>query len=60
MLHLPPYSPDFSPIEPGWSKLKTIMRGYAGRTREAIEDALVAVMDRVSSEDLDGWFRSCG
>lgn len=33
VLFLPPYSPDFSPIEPCWAKLKTFLRGYAARTR---------------------------
>jgi transposase len=34
LLYLPPYSPDFNPIEPMWSKIKQILRGHAPRTDE--------------------------
>jgi transposase len=49
LLDLPPYSPDLSPIEPCWSKVKTALRKAKARTREAITDA-----------DAHGWFRHCG
>lgn len=40
LLLLPPYSPDFSPIEQAWSKLKAILRTAAARTTEALEAAI--------------------
>jgi len=40
VIFLPPYSPDFSPIEPCWSKLKTFLRGCAARTQALLETAL--------------------
>lgn len=60
MVFLPPYSPDFSPIEHAWSKIKEALRSAAGRTREAIETALLSVLDRITSQDCMGWFEHCG
>ncbi|HYW13000.1 MAG TPA: IS630 family transposase [Longimicrobium sp.] len=57
---LPPYSPDFSPIEPCWSKLKTLLRGIGARTIDALEGALLSTMDRVSVTDARNWFTHCG
>ena len=57
---LPPYSPDFSPIEMAWSKIKTLVRSAAARTREALVDAVAAALARVTSSDLAAWFRHCG
>lgn len=60
MKFLPPYSPDFSPIEPCWSKLKTLLRGIGARTIDALQGALVSTMDRVSVTDARNWFTYCG
>jgi transposase/uncharacterized protein YnzC (UPF0291/DUF896 family) len=60
LLYLPPYSPDYSPIEACWSKLKTFLRAAKARTREALEQALVAAMDWVTAADVQGWFNHCG
>ncbi len=60
VVFLSPYSPDFNPIENLWSKLKTILRGLGGRTREALEVALKQALDLVSLADLKGWFAHCG
>jgi transposase len=60
VLFLPPYSPDFSPIEPCWSKLKTLLRGIGARTLDALEGALVSTMDRISVSDARSWFAHCG
>jgi len=57
---LPPYSPDFSPIELMWSKIKTVLRAAKARTREELEQALVAALALVTPEDCEGWFRHCG
>jgi transposase len=38
--YVPPYAPDFSPIEPCWSKVKAILRATAARTRETLDAAI--------------------
>ena len=60
LLYLPPYSPDFAPIEQAWSKVKTLLRGAAARTRDALESALAAMLDRITATDAHGWFAHCG
>jgi transposase len=60
LLHLPPYSPEFNPIEQCWSKLKTLLRTAAARTREALEGALASLLDQVTAADARGWFAHCG
>lgn len=60
VLFLSPYSPDFNPIEKLWSKLKTLMRGIGGRSREALEVALKQALDLVTMDDIKGWFTHCG
>jgi transposase len=58
--YLPPYSPDFNPIEPCWSKLKGVLRAVAARTAEALESALPDALAAVTPQDAQGWFRHCG
>lgn len=60
VIWLPPYSPDFSPIELMWSKIKTALRAAKARTREELERALVAALALVTLTDCEGWFRHCG
>jgi len=60
VLWLAPYSPDFSPIEQCWSKIKTALRAAKARTREELERALAAAIKLVTKSDIRGWFRHCG
>lgn len=60
VLWLPAYSPDLSPIEPFWSKVKTSVRGKEPRTEPELNTALTAAINSVSLDDIDGWFRHCG
>ncbi len=60
LLYLPPYSPDWSPIEPCWSKLKTYLRAVKARTRDALDEALKLALDTVTAADARGWFSHCG
>lgn len=60
LLPLPPYSPDLSPIEGLFSKVKTWLRSAAARTTEAVYDAMGAALRAVSPEDIRGWFKACG
>jgi transposase len=58
--YLPRYSPDFSPIEPCWSKIKTALRAVAARTVESLRDALDTAVAEVTAHDAAGWFGHCG
>ncbi len=60
VLFLPPYSPDFSPIEQAWSKLKTALRTAQAQSRQALEAAVQAAVDWISSQDAQHWFDHCG
>lgn len=60
LLFLPPYSPDFNPIEQAWSKLKTLLRGAAARTRDVLEAALRTFLDQITASDAHGWFTHAG
>jgi transposase len=60
MLFLPAYSPDFSPIEGAFSKLKTILRRVGARTHEALQDAIIQALPALTAKDALGWFRHCG
>jgi transposase len=57
---LPRYSPDLSPIEPCWAKIKTLLRAKEARSVEALDRELPAVLNAVSAQDARGWFRHCG
>ena len=60
LLYLPPYSPDFSPIELAFSKIKGRLKALAARTRQALTDAVAEACRTVSSTDVAGWFKHCG
>jgi transposase len=60
LLYLPPYSPDLSPIEPCWSKVKTALRKVKARTRTVLDAAIAEAMVTVSHTDAWGWFKHCG
>ena len=60
LLPLPPYSPDFSPIEPGWSKVKEHLRTVKARTPEALSKAAGEAFATITPDDAQGWFRHCG
>jgi len=59
LIYLPPYSPDFSPIENCWSKIKNILRSIGARTYPDLAKAIEEAFDKVSLEDLRGWFTHC-
>ena len=53
---LPPYSPDFNPIEPMWSKVKAILRRIEARDQEALFQAVATALAEVTPNDLRGYF----
>jgi transposase len=60
LLFLPAYSPDFSPIEEAFSKVKTFLRRVGARTREALQEAIATALDLITTTDALGWFTHCG
>ena len=57
---LPPYSPDFNPIEFMWSKLKEYLRSKAARTLRTLNSAIAEGLKRVTTQDISGWLAGCG
>jgi DDE superfamily endonuclease len=58
--YLPRYSPDFSPIEACWSKIKTALRAKAARTVETLRDAFADAVATITAQDARAWFAHCG
>jgi transposase len=58
--YLPAYSPDLSPIEEAFSKLKTLLRRAEARTREALYEAIAAILDQITARDAQAYFAHCG
>jgi transposase len=59
LIYLPPYSPDFSPIEPFWSKVKSILKSIGARTYQALEKGIKSAYEQVSLKDIRNWFTHC-
>lgn len=60
LVFLPPYSPDFNPIELCWAKVKTALRAAKARTWDALVDALANALRSVHWRDVHAWFAHCG
>jgi transposase len=60
LLYLPPYSPDFNPIEQAWSKVKELLRAAKARTLPLLDDAITAALAAITADNAVGWFRHCG
>jgi transposase len=60
LLFLPAYSPDFSPIEEAFSKVKAALRRAGARTHEALQQAIEQALLTVTAADASGWFNHCG
>ena len=60
LLYLPPYSPDFNPIEQAFSKIKGLLRRAEARTREALIEAMGLALSAVTTRDARGFFEHCG
>lgn len=56
LLFLPAYSPDFTPIEPAFSKIKAFLRGLGARTRDALVEAMDRAVSAITLHDALGWF----
>jgi transposase len=60
VLPLPPYSPDLTPIEEMFAKLKGFLRRAAARTRDHLVGTIGEALKRVSVPDILGWFQQAG
>ena len=60
LLFLPSYSPDLSPIEPAWSKLKAHLRRVGARAKDVLEEAIAEGLNLITAHDAKGWFKHCG
>ena len=60
LVYLPPYSPDFNPIEQVFAKLKTLLRSAADRTVDALEATIGRLLDRFSPSECRNYFRHAG
>jgi len=60
LIYLPPYSPDFNPIELVWSKVKTILRRLKARTMPDLIEALKQALQAITPHDIHAWFAHCG
>ena len=58
MIHTPPYSPDFNPIEMLFSKIKALVRGGRWRDLKSLWKAIGEALDAVTAQDILGWFRA--
>jgi transposase len=60
LLYLPPYSPDFNPIEKAWAKLKQHLRKLKARTVEQLQPAIANALPTITPANAQAWFRHCG
>ena len=59
-LYLPPYSPDFNPIEQAFAKLKQLLRSAAARTTDALWESCGTVLDKFEQPEFLNYFMNCG
>ena len=60
LVYLPPYSPDFNPIELAWSKFKSHLRKVAARTRRTLARAIRTGLAAITPDDAGSFFKHCG
>jgi len=60
VLRLPPYSPDFNPIEMAISKIKSVLRKLARRTVDALQEAIGQAVNAITADDALAFIRHCG
>ena len=60
LLFLPPYSPDFNPIEQVFAKIKALLRKAAARTLDALETAIAATIDAFLPDECANYFTNSG
>ena len=57
--YLPPYSPDFNPIELMWSKVKSHLKSAKARTQTTLFQAIGEAFEKITAKDTEGFFLHC-
>ncbi len=60
LIYLPPYSPDFNPIEKAFAQIKAFLKKEAARTKEALDAAIAKAIDIVTPKNAINYFAACG
>jgi transposase len=60
LFYLPPYSPDYNPMELAWSKIKSQLRTASARTRRKLQRCLQTALREITSQEARAWFRHDG
>ena len=60
LLYLPPYSPDFNPIEQCWAKVKQKLRALKARTLDSLQQALSEAVASITPDNASAWFSHSG
>ena len=60
LIYLPPYSPDFNPIEKAFSQIKAYLKKVAARTKEKLDQAIAKAIETVSKQNAINYFAACG
>jgi transposase len=60
LIYLPPYSPDFNPIEQAFSKLKSYLREACARSQQTLTDLIGEALHKITVSDAEGFFKHCG
>lgn len=60
LLYLPPYSPDFNPIEQCWAKVKQTLRSLKARTLDSLQHGCSAAIASVTPDNASAWFSHSG
>ena len=60
VLYLPPYTPEYNPIEMMWSKIKSYLRKKTSLTLKDLKENITKAFDTITIEDIKGWFNHCG
>lgn len=60
LIYLPPYSPDFNPIEQAFSKLKGYLRAACARSQDTLMEVIGEALSTITMSDALGYFEHCG
>src|SRR5205807_5577744 len=60
VLFLPPYSPEYNPIEKAWAKLKDLLRRATTLSRDAFDTAVATAMNAIDRSDVSAWTSHAG
>jgi transposase len=60
LIYLPPYSPEYNPIEQAFSKLKGYLRAACARTRQTLMEVIAEALRTITASDALGFFENCG